>query len=182
MTKAIPLTQGKVALVDDADFDWLNQWKWCAICIRGIYYAVRAATKNEASPPGNVYMHRFIMGAGMGQATHHLNGDGLDNRRDNIRICTAQEHKGYHQGPYKTVTRASATEFGRNLRIMRVVHRNLTQAELAELAMTSRVFISHIEVGKMLPSPDLEKRLREALDWGDLEDEAFAILGREPAA
>lgn len=70
--------------------------------------------------------------------------------------------------------------FRQNLKTMRAI-RNLSQAELAELAETNRVFISHIEAGKMLPSPDLEKRLREALNWTELEDEAFEILGREPA-
>lgn len=71
-------------------------------------------------------------------------------------------------------------DFGQNLKTMRAM-RNLSQAELAELAGTSRVFISHIEVGKLRPSPDLEVRLREALKWGPIEDKAFELLGREPA-
>ena len=71
-------------------------------------------------------------------------------------------------------------DFAQNLRTMRAT-RNLTQAELADMAMTSRVFISHLESGKLLPGPDLEKRLRKALNWTELEDEAFEILGREPA-
>ena len=71
-------------------------------------------------------------------------------------------------------------DFGHNLRTLRVA-RGLTQGELADVAMTSNVFISHIETGKMLPGIDLEKRLRKALNWTELEDEAFAILGREPA-
>jgi len=71
-------------------------------------------------------------------------------------------------------------DFAHNLKTMRTI-RKLTQAELAEAAMTAQAFISHMETGKMLPSPDLEARLRKALDWGDLEDEAFAILSKEPA-
>jgi len=71
-------------------------------------------------------------------------------------------------------------DFAQNLKTMRAV-RGLSQTELAEMAMTSRVFISHLETGKMLPSSDLKKRLREALNWTELEDEAFAILGRGPA-
>jgi len=69
-------------------------------------------------------------------------------------------------------------DFGQKLKTMRAV-RNLSQAELAELVITSRVFISHIEVGKLLPSPDLEQRLRKALDWGPIEDEAFESLERK---
>ena len=96
MTKTIPLTQGKLALVDDADFEWLNQWKWHAVRFRDRYYAVRTATENETSSPTTVYMHRLIMGTDTGQATHHLNNDGLDNRQDNLRVCTPKEHKEYH--------------------------------------------------------------------------------------
>ena len=69
-------------------------------------------------------------------------------------------------------------DFKQRLKTMRAM-RNLNQTDLARLAGTSRQFISHIEVGTMLPSPDLEKRLREALGWTLLEDEAFEILGRE---
>ena len=71
-------------------------------------------------------------------------------------------------------------DFAHNLKTMRIM-RELTQAELANKAMTSQAFISHIESGKLLPSPDLETRLRKALGWSDLEDEAFAILSKEPA-
>lgn len=68
--------------------------------------------------------------------------------------------------------------YGEQLRTLRAT-RNLSQAELAEKALTARVFISYLETGKMLPSPDLAVRLREALDWTELEDEAFALMERE---
>ncbi|GAH82122.1 unnamed protein product [marine sediment metagenome] len=70
--------------------------------------------------------------------------------------------------------------FGRDLRALRLT-RNLTQAQLADKALTSRVFISHLETEQLLPTPDLEKRLRKALNWTELEDEAFKILAKEPA-
>ena len=69
-------------------------------------------------------------------------------------------------------------DFAQNLKTMRTV-RKLTQEQLADKAMTSPAFISHLETGKMLPTPDLEKRLKEALGWGELEEKAFEILGRE---
>ena len=71
-------------------------------------------------------------------------------------------------------------DFAQNLKMMRT-QRNLTQAQLADMAFTSQAFVSHIETGKMLPTPDLIVRLRTALNWTELEDEAFKILGREPA-
>ena len=70
-------------------------------------------------------------------------------------------------------------DFAQNLKTLRIV-RKLTQAELADKAMTSQAFISHIESGKLRPTPDLEKRLRKALDWTELEEKAFEILSREP--
>ena len=69
--------------------------------------------------------------------------------------------------------------FAKNLKTMRVI-RGLTQAQLADKAFTSQAFVSHLETGKMLATPELELRLREALNWTELEDEAFKILGREP--
>lgn len=69
--------------------------------------------------------------------------------------------------------------FAEDLKTMRTI-RNLTQAELADKAMTSQAFVSHIETGKMLPTEELRRRLKKALNWTALEDEAFAILSREP--
>ena len=70
--------------------------------------------------------------------------------------------------------------FAEDLKTLRVV-RGLTQAQLADKASTLQAVVSRIETGKKLATPELEKRLREALNWTALEDEAFAILGQEPA-
>jgi hypothetical protein len=86
--KKIPLTQGKFAMVDDADFKWLNQWKWC---INSQGYAMR---NNYASEKKNklVYMHRVILENEEGQHTDHIDHDRLNNQRSNLRICTAAEN------------------------------------------------------------------------------------------
>ena len=68
--------------------------------------------------------------------------------------------------------------FAQKLRTMRAA-RGLSQEQLAEAALTSASFVSHMETGKLLPSSDLAIRLRKALDWTELEDKAFEILGRE---
>jgi hypothetical protein len=85
--KEIPLTQGKVALVDDADFDWLNQWKW--------YYHYAGAVRNTPRPKRKtVLMHREIFGLSSEDSddVDHRNHDRLDNRRCNLRICTTTEN------------------------------------------------------------------------------------------
>lgn len=87
MTKSITLTQGKVALVDDEDFEYLNQWKWFAEKRgSGLVYAVR----NVKQKP--LHMHTQIIKTPKGMVTDHINGDGLDNRRCNLRACTHGEN------------------------------------------------------------------------------------------
>ncbi|MFA5301040.1 MAG: HNH endonuclease [Lutibacter sp.] len=87
--KTIPLTQGKFALVDDADFEWLSQWKWCAARDHKYdrWYACRHI-KHKV-----IGMHRFVMNAPRGFHVDHKNHNGLDNRRCNLRICTNRENQ-----------------------------------------------------------------------------------------
>ena len=83
--KKISLTQGKFTLVDDEDFEWLNKWKWHTIVTQdGNWYA-----KNTQS----IYMHRLILNIQnkpKNVYADHKNGNGLDNRRENLRIATNQ--------------------------------------------------------------------------------------------
>lgn len=85
-TKLIPLTQGKFAIVDAADYEWLSQWKW--------YYDNGYAVRKEGPRRNHckIYMHRQLAGTPRGKITDHTNGDGLDNRRANLRICTQAEN------------------------------------------------------------------------------------------
>jgi len=93
----IPLTQGKYAIVDDADFEWLNQWKWCAVKSKYTWYAVRSVWHKEESKTTSIFMHRLILNTPKGKHTDHKNGKGYDNRRYNIRICTSSENQGNQQ-------------------------------------------------------------------------------------
>lgn len=85
--KEIELTQGQAALVDDEDFDWLAQWKWCALFdpSRGKFTAFRNSALRRK--PTGIYMHRVIMGAGPGQLVNHRDGGPLNNQRANLRVC-----------------------------------------------------------------------------------------------
>ena len=84
MSKLIPLTQGKYAIVDDEDFDELSKHKWCLMFTKGRSYAVRRPSENLT-----ILMHRFILNPPKQMDTDHKNGDGLDNRRSNLRACKA---------------------------------------------------------------------------------------------
>jgi hypothetical protein len=86
MPKEIQLTQGQVAIVDDEDFERLNQYKWCAAWSEGVqaYYAQRSVNLGERKII-TFKMHREILNA---SEVDHSNGNTLDNRRLNLRAAT----------------------------------------------------------------------------------------------
>ena len=88
--RTIVLTQGKETVVDDGDYELLNRQKWYAFDNHGRgWYAVRNATKGQIDQRTKlIRMHQVIMGAVPGLQIDHINGDGLDNRRENLRFCT----------------------------------------------------------------------------------------------
>jgi hypothetical protein len=88
--KEILLTKGQVALVDEADFDWLNQWSWHARGISRTWYAGRVVRTSPGRRGSRVtiYMHRLILGVGPGEEVDHRDGNGLNNRRGNLRVCS----------------------------------------------------------------------------------------------
>ncbi len=95
--KKIPLTQGKFALVDDEDYDWLMQWKWCAQKSHHTYYARHFESRSEKTGKRKLLsMHRVILNVPQGMDTDHRNHNGLDNRKHNLRACSRREN-GYNQ-------------------------------------------------------------------------------------
>lgn len=95
----IALTQGQYAIIDDADYDWINQWKWHAQKIKtGGYYA---STTINGQP---VLMHRLILDTPDNLEVDHKIHNTLDNRRLNLRNCNRSQnnrnrssHKGSSQ-------------------------------------------------------------------------------------
>ena len=80
----IPLTKGKVAIVDAADYEWLSRYKWhVEEPGPGRFYASRATPGR-----GRIGMHRAIMNPPKGMVVDHIDCNGLNNRRSNLRICT----------------------------------------------------------------------------------------------
>lgn len=93
--REIPLTKGYVAIVDASDYEWLMQWSWYIKTSAGgrqpyaqTYFG--GGRKHSVK----ITMHRMIMGLGIGdlRKCDHRNGDGLDNRRENLRIATVTEN------------------------------------------------------------------------------------------
>ena len=96
--KLIPLTQGYVAIVDPDDYEWLTKWKWNAQKTRNIVYAVRQyrhpTIKNSKGYAKQVHvaMHRLILGIKGSKQTDHRDGNGLDNRKANLRPATQAQN------------------------------------------------------------------------------------------
>lgn len=86
MSKEIFLSQGKFAIVDDEDYERVNQYKW--------HYRQGYAshTRYENGKFVTVNMHRMIVGALPGQIVDHINRNKLDNQKVNLRICTVGEN------------------------------------------------------------------------------------------
>lgn len=91
----IPLTKGMVAIVDEADAEIIGRYKWhAAACGTSTFYA---ATKvQRGGEIKRILMHRLITGATTGQVVDHISGNGLDNRRPNLRITNAQGNAWNH--------------------------------------------------------------------------------------
>lgn len=92
--RRIDITKGQFCIVWESDYEWLTKWRWCATWYpqSGTFYAVRAERTD-----GRKYilsMHRQILGLGYGDKSRgdHINGNTLDNRRSNLRICSHQEN------------------------------------------------------------------------------------------
>jgi len=91
--KEIKLTQDKVAIVDDADFNFLNRFKWCVCRGKGNYYYAYRHKKMENGRQLFVLMHKEILNPPSEMETDHRDGNTLNNRRKNIRICTRTENQ-----------------------------------------------------------------------------------------
>lgn len=86
--KSLELSRGKIALVDDADFEWLNKYKWTLSgnSRYAIYYPKRKGKRRL------IQMHRVIMNAKKGEYVDHKDGNGLNNQRGNLRVVTHRQN------------------------------------------------------------------------------------------
>lgn len=90
--KEIELTRGYCAKVDDENYEELVKFKWYALgCRPGSIYAVRKI-RLASGRQTNEFMHRRILSASEDIVVDHVNGDGLDNRRSNLRLCSLAEN------------------------------------------------------------------------------------------
>lgn len=114
--KEVALTRGKVAIVDDCDYERVNQIKW------HLHTGGYAGSKDWSSGKRvYVYMHRFITNAPRGTEVDHINGDRLDNRRANLRMASRKENARNAKGMPERRARYKGISFYDNAYHVRVM-------------------------------------------------------------
>jgi hypothetical protein len=113
--RRIELSRGKFAIVDPDDFYWLSRHKWSASGIGHKFYAVRTTRGPHGRKSKTHSMHREIARTPKGLECDHINGDGLDNRKANLRSATRQQNiwnsskrRTARFSKYKGVSRSSS--------------------------------------------------------------------------
>jgi hypothetical protein len=97
--RRIPLTQGKYAIVDPEDYDRLSKYKWYAARCKNIFYAGRNSRPAKGRKRLYIKMHTAVLKPPRGFIIDHINRNGLDNRKANLRIVTYAQNS--LNRPYK---------------------------------------------------------------------------------
>lgn len=169
--KEIELTRGFKAIVDDDDFEKLSKFKWHVFVSKNTNYAQRKSPQYKGKR-GTIRMHRVILGVSDGRIIDHINRNGLDNRKCNLRVVTASQNnmnkikvrgeskfKGIHWN--KKAQKWSA-RIVLNRRITALGNYN-TEVEAAMVynIIAKKVFGKHALLNKLnkLPSAEFEEKI-----------------------
>lgn len=95
----IPLTRGAVALVDDEDADMILQYNW--ILLHGVGHSTKYAVRSGCA---GFMMHRFLMSPPPGMVVDHIDHNGLNNQRANLRVVTYSQNTHHRRNPAKGYT------------------------------------------------------------------------------
>jgi len=110
--RRIPLTQGKYAIVDPEDYERLSKHKWYVQRTKQMFYALRRAKGHERAKGQVVWMHRYILPTPEGMCTDHINNNGLDNRKTNLRLATpAQNARNRRKMAVKTSSKYKGVSY-----------------------------------------------------------------------
>jgi len=89
--KKIPMKHGRFVMVDDEDFEEMSKYKWSTSLDPKHHYAKHTVYYPDGTRK-TLRMHRLIMKAPNGVWVDHINGNGLDNRKENLRLCSPSEN------------------------------------------------------------------------------------------
>jgi hypothetical protein len=97
--KQIKLTQGKFALVDDEDYKELTKHKWYAHRNKSTFYPRRSLPYVDGIQQKQ-YLHVFLLGSSPNKEIDHRDGNGLNNQRNNLRMCTQSQNSMNRHGSH----------------------------------------------------------------------------------
>lgn len=90
----LPLSKGRYAIIDNFDLELVMRYEW-------YYYKAKAGHNEYAMAPDRIFgqakakpifLHKLLMRSANGLHVDHINGNGLDNRRENLRLCTSRQN------------------------------------------------------------------------------------------
>jgi len=116
-----------VALVDDGDYEYLNQWRWTAIKHRRSYRATRKIRIDGVNR--TIYMHRAIMKPPLNLTIDHIDHNQLNNQKSNLRICTNQQNH-MNSASYGSKSGYKGVSYKENKYIFAHIQINLKQIHL----------------------------------------------------
>lgn len=90
--KTLTLSKNQVCIVDDADFEFLSEYSWYANWQGNKFYATTGLYDPDTQKTTQLRMHTLLMQPPAGMVVDHINGNSLDNRRENLRVCTQSEN------------------------------------------------------------------------------------------
>lgn len=91
----IHLGNGEYAIIDEEDWEWVSRYKWHIRTARGCHYAVRVV--RSGGREFLVSMHRMLMHTRKADIVHHINHNGLDNRKANLLNMSRDQHTEIHR-------------------------------------------------------------------------------------
>lgn len=130
--KQIQLTNGKMALVDDEDYENINKHEWYAIKGRYTYYAVRTSK--------HIRMHSTILG--INEEIDHKDGNGLNNQKDNLRRSSQQQNMCNRKKFINSTSKYKGVYWNKNLKKWQV------QIRVMKKAIYLGLFENEIEAAK----------------------------------
>ena len=139
----IPRTKGLFVKVDPEDYIWLSQFRWHCKVNKDAVYAVRTIQVKGRSQ--RIFMHRLLMNTPAGMVCDHINHDGLDDRKANLRNCTIAQNNANR--------RSAANSSSKYIGVSRDKRRNK--------------WVAHIKINgeeKYLGSYDVEEDAARAYD------------------
>lgn len=145
MAYTINLTKSKKAIIDNEDYALISQYKWYFLSNGNYACTTIGGRKNKKT----ILMHRLIMQTPNNMYTDHINHNGLDNRRSNLRICTNSQNQGNAVGyskktKFKGIELLPSGKWRARINIQgKTKHLGVTCSEIEAAQLYNKAAINH---------------------------------------